>query len=129
MSAPKRKLQRMESQDLNEEDTLIEKKKIQKWKAVTAHALKNKTDFFATLKFVDVDGKDVEFTVKADQILLNHVWNCVSPDDDDTVIQMNDTYYKIKFNTDQIIEFRKAKGNHIRVRTRFAPTRVTCSRA
>ena len=115
----------MESQDLNEEDTLIEKKKIQKWKAVTAHALKNKTDFFATLKFVDVDGNDVEFTVKADQTLLNHVWNCVPTDDDDTVIQMNDTYYKIKFNTDQIIEFRKAKGNHIRVRTRFAPTRVT----
>lgn len=115
----------MESQEIDDTDTLIEKKKIQKWKAVTAHALKNKTDFSATLKFIDVDGNDVELTVKADQPLLNNIWNCVSIDDDDTVIALNDFYYKIKFNTEQIIDYRKAKGNHIRVRTPFAPTRVT----
>jgi hypothetical protein len=117
----------MESQEIDDSDSLIAKKKIQKWKSVTAHALKNKTEFFSTLKFVDVDGNEVELTTKADQSLLNNIWDCVSFEDDDAVIALNDFYYKIKFNTEQIIDYRKAKGNHIRVRARFAPTRVTNS--
>ena len=112
----KRQLQRMESQEINDYDTLIEKKKIEKWKAVVAHAIKHKTNFRATLSFTDVDKNEVSMDVKADKALLAHFWNCVDEENDDEVIAFNEIYYKMKFNTEQIIEYRRARGTHIKVR-------------
>jgi hypothetical protein len=50
---------------------------------------------------------------------MNALWNCIHDDDDDNIIEMNNMYCKIKFNTEQIIQFRKARGTHIKVRFCF----------
>jgi hypothetical protein len=107
----------MDSQQLDDESTyLIEKKKIQKWKSVTSHALKNKSVFTGSISFTDVDGTTQTLTIKPDQQLLNSIWNCISNDDDDQVESFNQFYYKIKCNTEQIIQYRKARGNYLKVR-------------
>lgn len=114
---PPKKLQRMESQPLEDETAyLIEKKKIQKWKHVTDHALKNKTMFTGDISFTDVDGEKQTLTIKPDQALLTAIWNCINNDDDDQVEAFNQYYYKIKCNTEQIIQYRKARGTYLKVR-------------
>jgi len=110
----------MASQPIDDESAfLIKKKNLQKWKSVTSHALKSKTEFTTSLQFIDVDGETQSISVKADQPLMNALWNCIHDDDDDNIIEMNNMYCKIKFNTEQIIQFRKARGTHIKVRFCF----------
>jgi hypothetical protein len=110
----------MASQPIDDESSfLIKKKNLQKWKSVTSHALKSKTEFTTSLQFIDVDGETQSISVKADQPLMNALWNCIHDDDDDNIIEMNNMYCKIKFNTEQIIQFRKARGTHIKVRFCF----------
>lgn len=106
----------MESQPLEEEGSyLIQKKNLAKWKSVTAHALKNRTAFTTEISFVDVDGEKQTLQVVPDQILMNAVWNCVKNDDDDNIEEFNKFYYKIKCNTEQIIQYRKARGTYLKV--------------
>lgn len=106
----------MESQPLEEEGSyLIQKKNLAKWKSVTAHALKNRTAFATEISFVDVDGEKQTLQVVPDQILMNAVWNCVKNDDDDNIEEFNKFYYKIKCNTEQIIQYRKARGTYLKV--------------
>lgn len=110
------KLLRMESQPLEDEASyLIEKKKLNKWKQVTQHAFKNKTTFKAEISFIDVDGQQQTLTVSPDQALMNTIWNCVENDEDDQVEAFNQFYYKIKCNTEQIIQYRKARGTYLKV--------------
>jgi hypothetical protein len=117
----------MESQPLDEEGSyLIEKKNIQKWKSVTSHALKNRTAFSADIRFTDVDGEEQVLTVKPDQALLTAVWNCINKDDDDQVEAFNQFYYKIKCNTEQIIQYRKARGTYLKVRVDGDKKLVLC---
>lgn len=111
-------LRRMESQPLEDETSyLIEKKKLAKWKSITTHALKNKTVFTSDVNFTDVDGQQQTLTIKPDQALLNAIWNCINNDEDDQVEAFNQYYYKIKCNTEQIIQYRKARGNYLKVRS------------
>ena len=108
----------MESQPMEDEASyLIEKKKLAKWKSITTHALKNKTMFTSDVSFIDVDGQQQTLTIKPDQALLNAIWNCISNDEDDHVEAFNQYYYKIKCNTEQIIQYRKARGNYLKVRS------------
>lgn len=100
----------------DEASYLIEKKKLAKWKSITTHALKNKTVFTSDVSFTDVDGQQQTLTIKPDQALLNAIWNCISNDEDDQVEAFNQYYYKIKCNTEQIIQYRKARGNYLKVR-------------
>lgn len=110
------KLLRMESQPLEDEASyLIEKKKLNKWKQVTQHAFKNKTTFKAEISFIDVDGQQQSLTLSPDQTLLNAMWNCIEQDEDDQVEAFNQFYYKIKCNTEQIIQYRKARGTYLKV--------------
>lgn len=107
----------MESQPLDEETTyLIEKKKLNKWKGVTQHAIKCKTNFNANISFTDVDGQTQTLSLTPDQALMNTIWNCIENDEDDQVEAFNQFYYKIKCNTEQIIQYRKARGNYLKVR-------------
>ena len=101
----------------DEASYLIEKKKLAKWKSITTHALKNKTVFTSDVNFIDVDGQQQTLTINPDQALLNAIWNCISNDEDDQVEAFNQYYYKIKCNTEQIIQYRKARGNYLKVRS------------
>lgn len=109
-------LTKMESQPLDEESAyLIEKKKLAKWKGVTSHALKNKTPFTCTVSFLDVDKNTQHLEFTPDQALINLIWNCINNEDDDAIEAFNAFYYKIKCNTEQIIQYRKARGTYLKV--------------
>lgn len=106
----------MESQPIEDESAyLIEKKKLNKWKQVTQHAGKNKTVWNADISFTDVDGQTQTLTVTPDQQLMNTIWNCIDSDEDNQVEAFNQFYYKIKCNTEQIIQYRKARGTYLKV--------------
>lgn len=115
----KRKIVRMDSQPLDdvvEGDYSIEKKNDKKWKGVMNHAKRNKTPFTMTLSFSDVDGCVHDLPVVPSEDLLCSFYNCVDSEDEDQIITANSYYYKVKHNTEQLIQYRKARGDHIRVR-------------
>lgn len=128
-ASAKKNLFRMDSQPYDEvvaEDYVIEKKNDKKWKGVVSHAKRNKTPFTMTLAFSDVDGTTHELSVEPSESLMCNFYSCVNSDDEDQIMSANSYYYKMKYNTDQLIEYRKAKGDHIRVREVFLSFESNC---
>ena len=72
--------------------------------------------FTMTLSFSDVDGCVHDLPVVPSEDLLCSFYNCVDSEDEDQIIAANSYYYKVKHNTEQLIQYRKARGDHIRVR-------------
>lgn len=117
-------LNRMDSQPLDEivdGEYSIEKKNDKKWKGVVNHAIRNKTRFKMTASFVDVDNTVHEISVTPNEELLCSFYTNVDCDDDEQVIASNSFYYKIKHNTEQLIQYRKARGDQIRVSVHTQP--------
>jgi len=96
---------------------VIEKKNLPKWKAVISNAIKNKTNFTGTFSFTDVDGEQQTFECTLSQASLTSLWDSIPSDDDETIEFFNRFYYKIKCNTEQIKQFRRARSNYMKVNT------------
>lgn len=107
----------MESQPQEEELPVIEKKNLPKWKAVISNAIKNKTKFTGNISFTDVDGEQQTLECTLSQATLTNLWDSILADDDETIEYFNRFYYKIKCNTEQIKQFRRARSNYMKVTT------------
>jgi hypothetical protein len=106
----------MASQPMEDCDWSIEKKNEKKWVFVTNEAIKNKTVFNVTLEFDDINKNKQSLSVVASQKLLREFHGCIDPDDDDKIREHTDFYYLVKYDTEDRISKKKAKGEVAKVK-------------
>ena len=106
----------MASQPMEDCDWSIEKKNEKKWVGVTNEAIKNKTVFTVTLEFEDLNENKQSLSVVASQKLLREFHGCIHPDDDDKIREHTDFYYLVKYDTEDRISKKKAKGEVAKVK-------------